>query len=136
MMLEETPIVALAKREEELYVPGVPEPLRLSRENPGLLLLEQVRDEAHRFAVSRHRRRRSARTLTSRLDSLAGVGPRRRQLLLTRFGSLRGVSDAPLAELVTVLGPVVGQRTFEQLHPAGEGESAPADVSPEPEPSS
>jgi excinuclease ABC subunit C len=121
--VEETPVVALAKREEEVYVPELPEPLRLRRDDPGLLLLEQVRDEAHRFAVSRHRRRRSARTLRSRLDDLAGVGPRRRKLLLRRLGSAAGVAAAPLAELERLLGPATGRRVFDQLHPSGSNPS-------------
>jgi excinuclease ABC subunit C len=124
--VEETPVVALAKREEELYVPGVPEPLRLPRDDAGLRLLQQVRDEAHRFAVARHRRRRSARTLHSRLDELAGIGPRRRRLLLERFGSLQKVLAAPLAELADALGPATGRRVFEQLH-AGSEETTPPD---------
>src|SRR5260370_32760893 len=115
--VEETPVVALAKREEELYLPSRPEPLALVRSDPGLRLLQQVRDEAHRFAVSRHRRRRSARTLHSRLDDLAGIGPHRRKRLLTHFGSLEKVRAAGLAELVSVLGPTLGVRIFEQLHP-------------------
>ncbi|HYX25565.1 MAG TPA: excinuclease ABC subunit UvrC, partial [Thermoanaerobaculia bacterium] len=69
--VEETAIVSLAKREEEVYLPELPEPLRLGRDDAGLRLLQEVRDEAHRFAVSRHRARRSARTLHSRLDELA-----------------------------------------------------------------
>ncbi|HVT15351.1 MAG TPA: excinuclease ABC subunit UvrC [Thermoanaerobaculia bacterium] len=115
--VEETPVVALAKREEELYVPGLPEPLHLRRDDPGLRLLQQVRDEAHRFAVSRHRRRRSARTLHSRLDDLAGVGPRRRKLLLQRFGSAGKVREASRDELEQALGPATGRRVFDQLHP-------------------
>jgi excinuclease ABC subunit C len=121
--VEETPVVALAKREEELYVPGVPEPLRLPRDDAGLRLLQQIRDEAHRFAVARHRRRRSARTLHSRLDDLAGIGPRRRRLLLERFGSLQKVLDAPLPELAAALGPATGRRIFDQLHAGAESEA-------------
>jgi excinuclease ABC subunit C len=114
--VEETAVVSLAKREEEIYVPGVPEPLRLPRDDPGLRLLQEIRDEAHRFAVSRHRSRRSARTLHSRLDELAGVGPRRRKLLLQTFGSVQGVKDAPLEELQKVLGPAMGRKIFDQIH--------------------
>jgi excinuclease ABC subunit C len=129
--VEETPVVALAKRAEELYVPGLPEPLRLGRDDAGLRLLQQIRDEAHRFAVSRHRRRRSARTLHSRLDDLAGIGPRRRKLLLARFGSLQKVIEAPLPELEAALGPATGKRIFGQLHASSETaetvEVAPAD---------
>ena len=113
--VEETAVVGLAKREEEIYLPARPEPLRLARDDAGLRLLQQIRDEAHRFAVSRHRRRRRARTLRSRLDSLRGVGPRRRKLLLRRFGSLAGVEQASLDDLSATLGPKLGRAVFEQL---------------------
>ena len=115
--VEETPTVALAKREEELYLPASPEPLRLRRDDLGLRLLQQVRDEAHRFAVSRHRRRRSARTLTSALDELPGIGPKRRKLLLQRFGSVEAVRAAAQEELQGALGPRVGAKLFGALHP-------------------
>jgi excinuclease ABC subunit C len=113
--VEETPIAGLAKREEELHVPELPDPLSLRRDDPGLQLLQRIRDEAHRFAVSHHRRRRSQATLRSRLDELAGIGPRRRRLLLTRFGSVKGVAAAPREELEEVLGPVLGARVHAQL---------------------
>jgi excinuclease ABC subunit C len=113
--VEETPIVSLAKREEEVYVPELPEPLRLPREDAGLKLLQQIRDESHRFAVSRHRARRNARTLHSKLDELSGVGPRRRKLLLQRFGSMKAVLEAPLEELQKALGSGMGRKVFEQL---------------------
>ena len=116
--VEETPVVALAKREEELYLPPRPAPLRLPRKDAGLQLLQQVRDEAHRFAVSRHRRRRQKRTLVSRLDQLAGIGPGRRRLLLQRFGSFSGVQRATREELQGALGPATGGRVHDQLHPA------------------
>lgn len=130
--VEETPIAALAKREEEVYLPECPEPLRLPRGDAALQLLQQIRDEAHRFAVSRHRRRRSARTLHSRLDELAGIGPRRRKQLLTRFGSVAGVRGAPREELVAALGPVLGGRIYEQLHAdtAAASEAAAEDAAP------
>jgi excinuclease ABC subunit C len=114
--VEETPVVALAKREEEVYLPARPMPLRLPRKDPGLQLLQQVRDEAHRFAVSRHRSRRQKRALVSRLDQLAGVGPGRRRLLLQRFGSFSGVQRASRDELQAALGPVLGDRVHAQLH--------------------
>ncbi len=115
--VEETPVVGLAKREEELYLPQLPEPVRLGRSNPGLLLLQQIRDEAHRFAVSRHRRRRSKRTLSSALDELSGIGIQRRKLLLRKFGSLSAVRQAPSEELQKELGPVIGAKIYRQLHP-------------------
>ena len=89
--VEETPVVGLAKREEEIYLPQRPEPLRLARNDAALQLLQQIRDEAHRFAVDRHRRRRSRRQLASGLEAVPGIGPRRRRKLLRRFGSLEGV---------------------------------------------
>jgi excinuclease ABC subunit C len=113
--VEETPVVALAKREEELFLPARPEPLALPRSDPGLQLLQQVRDEAHRFAVSRHRRRRTARTLRSRIDELPGIGPRRRKQLLSRFGSLEALRAASAEELAAAVGPVLGRRVYEQL---------------------
>jgi excinuclease ABC subunit C len=121
--VEETSIISLAKREEEVYVPGVPEPLRLRRDDAGLRLLQEIRDEAHRFAVSRHRRRRSARTLHSRLDELAGIGPRRRKLLIQTFGSVQGVREASLEDLQNALGALTGRRIHQQLH-AEEGVGA------------
>ncbi|HEX7185159.1 MAG TPA: excinuclease ABC subunit UvrC [Thermoanaerobaculia bacterium] len=116
--VEDTPIVALAKREEEIYIPELPDPLKLPREDAGLRLLQQIRDESHRFAVSRHRARRSARTLHSRLDELSGVGPRRRKILIQKFGSVAGVREATLEELQGVLGQVMGRSVFNQLHAA------------------
>ena len=113
--VEETPVVGLAKRDEELYLPGRPTPLRLDRSNPGLQLLQQVRDESHRFAVSRHRKRRKKATLKSRLDDIAGVGPKRRRQLLTRFGSAAGVAAASEDELRPILGPKLATRLVREL---------------------
>ena len=116
--VEETPIVGLAKREEELYLPERPTPLRLPRQDFGLRLLQQVRDESHRFAVDRHRRRRKAKTLGSRLEKLRGVGAKRRRLLLRRFGSVAGVEAASRDELAEVLGSKLGGQVFDQLEVA------------------
>ncbi len=88
------PLVSLAKREEELFRRGVAEPLRLSRRSPALRLVQQARDEAHRTAVGYNRKRRAARTITSELLQIPGVGPSRRRALLRAFGSLQGVRDA------------------------------------------
>jgi excinuclease ABC subunit C len=113
--VEETPLVALAKRQEELYLPERPEPLGLRRTDPGLRVLQEIRDEAHRFALSKHRRRRSARSLHSCIDDIPGVGPRRKKALLQRFGSARGLGEASLAELQELLGPLLGQRVFDEV---------------------
>jgi len=102
--LEQLPIVSLAKREEEIYQPGLAEPLRLSRRSPSLKLLQRARDEAHRFAVSYSRQRRSRRTITSELLAIPGIGPGRRRALLERFGSLAGVKTATPAEIAALPG--------------------------------
>ena len=113
--VEETPVVGLAKREEEIYTPQAPEPLRLAKTDEGLHLLQMIRDESHRFAVSRHRSRRSKKALVSRFDQLHGVGPRRRRLLVQKFGSYRGVESADLQEIQAVLGEKLGQAVHEQM---------------------
>ena len=98
------PMVSLAKREEEVFLPGRSEPLRLSRRSPSLRLLQRARDEAHRFGLAYNRLRRTRRTITSELLNIPGVGPSRRRRLLERFGSLAGVRSASVAELATVPG--------------------------------
>jgi excinuclease ABC subunit C len=92
--LERLQIISLAKREEEIFLPGRSEPLRLSRRSPALRLLQRARDEAHRFAITFNRKRRSMRTLTSELLKIPGVGPERRRVLLQAFGSVQGVREA------------------------------------------
>jgi excinuclease ABC subunit C len=114
--IEEIPIAGLAKREEEIYVPDRDEPLRLEKRDPALQLLQMVRDETHRFAVSSHRRRRSKRTLHSELDDLPGIGGKRKRLLLERFGSVSAVKQASAQDLMNVLGRKVGQTLFDELH--------------------
>jgi len=112
------PFASLAKKEEEVYVPERAEPLRLPRRAPSLRLLQRARDEAHRVAVSFNRKRRAARTLTSTLLEIPGVGPARRRALLERFGSLAGVKDAKLEELEQVQGisHAMAERIFGALH--------------------
>ncbi len=114
--IEEMPIAGLAKREEEIYVPEREEPIRLERRDPALQLLQMVRDETHRFAVSSHRRRRSKRILHSELDDFPGIGEKRRRLLIERFGSVSGVKQASMQDLMNVLGRNVGQRLYDELH--------------------
>jgi excinuclease ABC subunit C len=98
------PMVSLAKREEEVFVPGKADSLRLPRRSPSLRLLQRARDEAHRFGLAYNRQRRTTRTITSELLNIPGVGPNRRRRLLERFGSLAGVRSASVAELATVPG--------------------------------
>lgn len=102
--LEELPIVSLAKREEEVFLPARSESLRLARRSSSLRLLQRARDEAHRFGLAYNQKRRSQRTITSELLNIPGVGPARRRLLLERFGSLAGVKSASVAELASVPG--------------------------------
>ena len=111
------PVVSLAKREEEVFLPGRADPLRLPRRSPSLKLLQRARDEAHRFAVSYSRKRRSARTITSELLQVLGVGPARRRALLERFGSLAGVRSATAAEIAALPGfsARLAERILERL---------------------
>ncbi len=95
----EIPTVALAKEEELLHLPGRPRPLRLPGSSPALRLLQRVRDEAHRFALTAHRARRTRRGLQSLLDEIPGIGPRRKRALLRRFGSLKQLREASVEEL-------------------------------------
>jgi excinuclease ABC subunit C len=99
--------VGLAKKEELVFTRDRDEPLALPRSSPALLLLEQVRDEAHRFAVTFHRQARRMRDLRSEVDAVPGVGPRRRRALLTAFGSLAGLRRASREDLTAIVGPKV-----------------------------
>jgi excinuclease ABC subunit C len=96
--------VGLAKREELVYTRDRVDPLALGPSNPALLLLQRIRDEAHRFAVTFHRHARRMRDLRSELDEIAGIGPRRRRALLSAFGSVAGVRRASREELASVVG--------------------------------
>src|SRR2546430_6912690 len=92
--LADRPSISLAKREEEVFIWGREEPLKISRRSPGLRLLQQARDEAHRFAVTYNRKRRAMRTVTSELLRVPGIGPVKRRQLLKEFGSVQGVREA------------------------------------------
>jgi excinuclease ABC subunit C len=114
-------VISLAKREEEVFVPGVARAIRLDRSSAGLQLLQRLRDEAHRFAVGFHRQRRNAAARASLLDGLPGVGPARRRALLQQFGSVERVLAATQEELEGVPGlpPKVARAVYRQLHKAG-----------------
>ena len=102
--METIPLISLAKREEEIFVAGRSEPLRLARRSGALRLLQQARDEAHRFAITYNRKRRTMRTVTSELLSIPGIGPKKRRQLLQRFGSIQGIRDASDADIATLPG--------------------------------
>jgi excinuclease ABC subunit C len=116
-------VIALAKREEEVFVPGQARPVVLSRHDPGLQLLQRIRDEAHRFAVGFHRQRRETRGFASLFDELEGVGPVRRRALLNHFGSVEAMVAASPEELEGVSGvpAKVARSVYAQLHKAGRG---------------
>ena len=105
--------VGIAKREELLVLRDRPDPVALPRTDPALLLVQRIRDEAHRFAVTFHRKARSMRDLRSELDDVPGIGPRRRRVLLRHFGSLAGVRRATNEELTSVVGPKVARAVLE-----------------------
>jgi len=97
--------VGIAKKEELIYTRDRVDPVALAPHDPALLLLQRIRDEAHRFAVTFHRRARTIRDLRSELDQVPGIGPRRRRTLLTTFGSVAGVRRATREELAAAVGP-------------------------------
>jgi len=119
--LDQIPIVSLAKRDEEVFVPGRQDSLRLSRRSPSLRLLQRARDEAHRFGLAYNRKRRAQRTITSELLDIPGVGPTRRRRLLERFGSLAGVRSATAGELAAVpgLSTALADRILDHLNSKG-----------------
>jgi len=108
-LFEAVPVVGLAKQQEEIFQPGRPDSVRLPRQSQGLYLVQRVRDEAHRFAITAHRAQRAKVGLASQLDSIPGVGPARRRTLLKRFGSLEGIRAASVDELAEVVPLAVAQ---------------------------
>jgi excinuclease ABC subunit C len=107
------PIIGLAKRLEEVYVPGRSDPELIPKASSGLRLLQQLRDEAHRFAVTYHRTVRSKRTLQTELDLIEGIGKKRAQELLEAFGSVQGVKFATAEQLAEIAGEKVAQKIRE-----------------------
>jgi len=110
---EAVPVVGLAKEREEIFAPDRSEPILLPRGSQGLFLIQRIRDEAHRFALRYHRRLREKKTLTSTLEEIPGIGPKRRQALLKHFGSLEDIREATVEELVAV--PGMTRRAAEQV---------------------
>ena len=107
--IDSVPLASLAKENEELFVPQVPEPIVLPRGSQGLFLVQRLRDEAHRFAVTFHRQRRSKHSVQSALDLVPGIGPKRRRMLIRKFGSVKGIREAELEEIAAVPGMTMKQ---------------------------
>mgnify|MGYP000872484164 CR=1 FL=1 len=125
----EAPMFGLAKRMEEIYLPQESEPILLDRHSPALHLIQRIRDEAHRFAITHHRSLRSKATVRSRLEEVPGIGPARRRALLAAFRSIRGVAEQSVEALAQVKGmnQEVAQRLYDALHEKqGQGESPDA----------
>lgn len=98
------PTVGLAKENEEIFTPGSPEPIILPRSSQGLYMVQRIRDEAHRFGITYHRKLRSDRTFKSVLDEIPGIGPKRKQALMKHFGSVRAMSAASIEDLAALDG--------------------------------
>ena len=103
-LLQQVPVVGLAKQNEELFVPGLPNSILLPRHSQGLYLVQRIRDEAHRYAITSHRSRRTKTGLASRLDTIPGIGPARRKALVSQFGSIEAIKSATLEQLAAVKG--------------------------------
>jgi excinuclease ABC subunit C len=101
---ESVPTASLAKENEEIFIPGNTEPVILDRGSPGLKLLQRLRDEAHRFALSYHHKIRKRETFASALDTIPGIGPKRKRALLRQFGSIQSIKEATEEELATTSG--------------------------------
>ena len=121
LAITDIPLTGLAKRFEELYLPGRPDPVVLPRRSQALYLVQRIRDEAHRFAITYHRDVRGKRALRSELDDIAGIGPGRKKALLKRFGSVRRIRDASVDEVADT--PGISRELAERLkgHLAREG---------------
>jgi excinuclease ABC subunit C len=96
------PTFALAKEREEIFAPGRAEPIVQEHNSPGMFLVQRIRDEAHRFAITHHRKVRSRKALSSPLDSIEGIGPARKRALLRQFGSVQAIREAPVEDIVAV----------------------------------
>jgi excinuclease ABC subunit C len=121
--IDDVALVGLAKRLEEVWLPGEEDPLVLPRTSEGLYLLQRVRDEAHRFAIAYHRQKRSKTMTASALDGIPGLGETRRKALLRHFGSLKRLKAATVDEVMEV--PGIGKRTAEAVLQAVAAPAAP-----------
>ena len=121
------PLASIAKREEIIYLYGQEdEPIVLDRRSPVLHLVQKIRDESHRFAVTYHRKRREIRDRESELLSIPGVGPQTRNRLVAHFGSVRGIREASLQALASVVAPHLATAIHDYFHPADTVASPPS----------
>lgn len=109
------PVVGLAKRIEEIFVPGKPKPIVLSHDNPALQLLQRLRDEAHRFGITFHRNLRSKQATKSALDTMPGIGPKTKKLLKQKFGTVAKIKQASLEDLIATIGRAKARKIKEVL---------------------
>jgi excinuclease ABC subunit C len=116
--LDYIPIIGLAKENEEIYIPDKPEPLVLPKDSPALQLLQRIRDEAHRFAISYHRSLRGKSALQSVLDNIPGIGDKRRKALMEYFGSIENIKRAGVEELASVeaMNISAAKKVYEYFH--------------------
>jgi len=123
--INDVPVIGLAKRLEEVWLPGESDPVIMPRTSEGLYLLQRVRDEAHRVAISFHRKRRSKRSTASALDGIPGLGDTKRKALLRHFGTVRAIKAASTAELQEVagIGSALASAIHDHLHANDEGNS-------------
>lgn len=113
--IKNQPIIALAKKFEEIYFPNLESPQSLPKSSPALYLLQRIRNEAHRFAITFHREVRTKRILSTRLLEVKGIGEKKAQILLSKFGSIEGIKQAPIDELEKILGKTVARNLKEFL---------------------
>ena len=118
-------IIGLAKRLEEVFLPGKSEPELIAKNSTGLRLLQQIRDEAHRFAIAFHRSLRSKRTLQTELHQIAGVGEKRAKDLLEAFGSVQGVKFATMDQLAEIVDEKTAEKIREYFDSADTAGTAP-----------
>ena len=114
-MTDKLTVVALAERMEEVYRVGDPHPMFIDRNSPALKVLQQIRDEAHRFGISFHRNLRSRSQVESALGSIKGVGPKTEQRLLLHFGSVARIAAASLEEVAAMVGHSLAERILNAL---------------------
>jgi excinuclease ABC subunit C len=121
--IDDVSVCGLAKRLEEVWLPAEDGPVIMPRTSEGLYLLQRVRDEAHRFAITYHRKKRSSALTTSELDAVPGLGPARKATLLRHFGSVRRIAGASVAEIAGLpgIGPRIAETVAAALHPDGAG---------------